>query len=92
MQGEIQLFVKLLNTPSRLKIIVSDTGIGIPKEKLETIFDSFSQMENRPANTEGSGFGLFVVKGLTDVMNGTIRVESSEKGTAFDVELPVLQV
>ncbi len=91
-QGEIQLHVELLNEPARLKIVVSDTGIGIPKDKLDHIFDSFTQLENRSANVEGSGFGLFVVKGLTEVMNGTISVHSSEKGTTFDVELPVLQL
>ncbi|MCL2027966.1 MAG: HAMP domain-containing histidine kinase [Bacteroidales bacterium] len=91
-QGEIQFFVELLDDPARLKIVISDSGIGIPKEKLDRIFDSFSQVENRPANTEGTGFGLFVVKGLTDVMNGTIHVESSEKGTTFDLELPVSEL
>jgi signal transduction histidine kinase len=88
-QGEIQLSVELLNEPLRLRIVVSDTGIGIPKEKTDTIFDSFLQFENRSAHIEGSGFGLFVVKGLTDVMNGTISVQSSEKGTTFEVELPL---
>jgi signal transduction histidine kinase len=92
MQGNVQLFVELLDDSARLKITVSDTGIGIPKEKINKIFDSFSQFENRPANTEGSGFGLFVVKGLTDVMNGTIQVQSTEKGTTFDIELPILKV
>ncbi|MDR0438340.1 MAG: hypothetical protein LBH22_08595 [Bacteroidales bacterium] len=89
-QGEVQLFVALLDDPTRLKISISDTGIGIPKEKLDTIFDPFLQFENRSANVEGSGFGLFVVIGLVDVMNGTINVQSTEKGTTFDVELPVL--
>jgi signal transduction histidine kinase len=88
-QGEIQLFAELLSDSAHLKIVVSDTGVGIPKEKLGTIFDPFLQFENRSANIEGSGFGLFVVKGLTDVLNGTISVESSEKGTTFDVELPL---
>jgi len=88
-QGEIKLCVELLSKPERLRITVSDTGIGIPKEKLHTIFDSFMQIENRPANVEGSGFGLFVVKGLTDVMNGKIAVKSSEQGTTFEVELPL---
>ncbi len=91
--GEIQLFVELLDAPTRLHIKVSDTGIGMPQEKLNTIFDSFVQLENRSGNVEGSGLGLFVVKGLTEVMNGTIRVESSaQKGTTFDVEVPVLQL
>jgi len=89
-QGEVQLFVALLDDPTRLKISIFDTGIGIPKEKLDTIFDPFLQFENRSANVEGSGFGLFVVRGLVDVMNGTINVQSTEKGTTFDVELPVL--
>jgi signal transduction histidine kinase len=88
-KGEIQLFVELFDNSKRLKIIVTDTGIGIPKERLDTIFDPFLQFENRSANIEGSGFGLFVVKGLIDVMNGTISVESDEQGTIFEIELPV---
>ena len=88
-QGEIHLYVELLNDIECLKIVVSDTGIGIPRERLGTIFDPFLQFENRTANIEGSGFGLFVVKGLVDVMNGTIQVESSEKGSTFEIKLPV---
>ena len=88
-QGEVQLYAELLNDPTRLKIVVSDTGIGIPQERLDTIFDPFTQIDNRSANVEGSGFGLFVVKGLVEAMNGTITVESSEKGTVFAVELPL---
>jgi signal transduction histidine kinase len=88
-QGEIQFTADFLEAPNRLKIVVSDTGIGIPKEKLDTIFESFIQIENRSANIEGSGLGLFVVKGLVDVMDGRISVESTSEGTTFAVELPL---
>jgi signal transduction histidine kinase len=86
-QGEVRLTASL--EAEHLNITVSDTGIGIPKEKLDNMFESFTQSENRSAHTEGSGFGLFVVKGLVDVMNGKIDVVSTKKGSSFEIELPL---
>jgi CheY-like chemotaxis protein len=66
-------------------IEVSDNGIGIPKDKLETIFDSFSQGSveiNRKYG--GTGLGLNIVKKLVAILGGTIKVESSEHlGSTF---------
>lgn len=73
----------------RIKISVSDTGIGIPEEKKETIFDSFSQGSieiNRKYG--GTGLGLTIVKKLVDLLGGEISLESEVGiGTVFQVEL-----
>ncbi len=75
-----------------LLISVSDTGIGIPKGKLESIFSSFTQADaSTTRKYGGTGLGLTISKRLTEMMNGDIWVESDEnKGSTFyiKVELP----
>ncbi len=71
-------------------IEVEDTGIGIPKEKIETIFEAFSQVEESGTKRyAGSGLGLSIVYQLVQMMGGTIEVESEVgEGTLFRVILP----
>ncbi len=66
---------------------VSDTGIGIPKDKLETIFASFTQADaSTTRKYGGTGLGLTISKRLTEMMDGSIWVESDEnKGSTFYV-------
>lgn len=73
-----------------LKISVSDTGIGIKKEDLHKLFNSFQQVDSkRNRNVEGTGLGLAISHRLLELMNGSINVTSEyEKGTTFYVELP----
>ena len=62
---------------------VTDTGIGIPKEKLDSIFDSFTQLEKRGL-FGGSGLGLSIVKQLTDLLESDLEVKSVEgEGSTF---------
>ena len=69
---------------------ISDEGIGIPKDKIDEIFKPFSRIDNSESLIEGSGFGLYVVKGLIDLLNGNIEVESEEgKGSEFIIKIPV---
>ena len=69
---------------------ISDEGIGIPQDKLDEIFKPFSRIDNNESLIEGSGFGLFVVKGLIDLLNGEINVSSElGKGSTFTIKLPV---
>jgi signal transduction histidine kinase/CheY-like chemotaxis protein len=69
---------------------VKDTGIGIPEDKLETVFDSFSQGSigiNRKYG--GTGLGLTIVKKLVEILGGTIKLESKvNQGSSFTFELP----
>jgi signal transduction histidine kinase/ligand-binding sensor domain-containing protein/DNA-binding response OmpR family regulator len=78
----------------RLTVSVKDTGIGIPKDKLEHIFERFYQEESSNTRTyEGTGIGLSLVKELTELMGGEVSVKSNPgKGSAFKVELPLKRV
>ncbi|ETN94509.1 Signal transduction histidine kinase [Zhouia amylolytica] len=72
-----------------LKIIVKDTGIGIPKNKLSSIFNRFTQVDSgKTKKHEGGGIGLTITYQLLELMKGTIKVSSSEKiGSEFEVKL-----
>ncbi len=76
-----------------LLIRVEDTGIGIPRDKLNSIFDSFSQADQTTTRKfGGTGLGLTICKKLVEAMNGSIRVESQpDKGSTFIVEIPLDQ-
>ncbi|HTF05666.1 MAG TPA: PAS domain S-box protein, partial [Bacteroidia bacterium] len=73
---------------------IEDSGIGIPKEKLEMIFDPFTQA-SASANRKfgGTGLGLTIVKDLVELQGGTVSVQSAEGiGSRFEVILPVERI
>lgn len=74
----------------QLKVSITDTGIGIRKEDLQYIYDSFMRMDARNnLKIEGSGLGLSITKHLVDLMDGEISVDSIyTKGSVFTVILP----
>jgi signal transduction histidine kinase/DNA-binding response OmpR family regulator len=74
-----------------LQFAVQDTGIGIPPDKLDTIFNKFTQAENSTTrNFGGTGLGLSITKSLIEAMNGTITVESRLGfGSKFLVRLAI---
>ncbi len=77
------------STPGKVRISVTDTGIGIPAESIPKLFKPFERIGAEQSAEEGSGLGLTVVKKLTEAMNGTIEVESTpEKGSKFWIDLP----
>jgi hypothetical protein len=73
-----------------VKIEVIDTGVGIPKDKLETIFESFSQADASVTRRYGgTGLGLTIVKQLVALQKGKIQVDSVEhQGSVFTVLIP----
>jgi signal transduction histidine kinase/DNA-binding NarL/FixJ family response regulator len=67
---------------------VEDTGIGIPEEKLEAIFDPFTQMKGAGRSSEGAGLGLAICRRLLEIMGGRLSVASEVgKGSTFTVDL-----
>ena len=73
-----------------MKAKISDTGIGIKKDDIPKLFNSFQQVDSkRNRNIEGTGLGLAISRQLLTLMGGTISVESEyEKGTTFSFEVP----
>lgn len=73
-----------------LRVIISDTGVGIETEKLNSIFEPFVRVQENESMSEGMGIGLYVVKGLIDLFNGNIEVSSQpNKGTTFRIFIPI---
>ena len=90
--GEVKVAIKLLSINKHVVFIyfeVSDTGIGIPEDKLEAVFESFSQGSveiNRKYG--GTGLGLNIVKKLVEILGGKIKLESKMgHGTTFSFVL-----
>ena len=102
--GSVKVEVNLLSPPSEglgvgqnrlnsnyVEISITDTGIGIPNEQLNKIFDRFYQVDNRLSKEyEGTGVGLSLTKELIELHKGKIFVESEEgKGSIFKILLPL---
>lgn len=87
--GKVEIRYKIYE--NKVKFTVEDSGIGIPEEKLDFIFDRFTQI-NDPAIThqKGNGLGLAICKGLIELMHGRIWVESkSGVGSKFHFVIPI---
>ena len=87
--GEIILNLKIHEKTA--VISVSDSGIGIPGDQLNKMFDRFYQVDSsQTRGYEGSGLGLALAKDLVELHHGKISVNSKEgKGTTFTVTLPL---
>lgn len=82
--------IGITENDKNIVFFVKDTGIGIPQDKLEIIFDIFSQVSEGPAKTyEGSGLGLSIVKGIANLLNANVTVESElGRGSTFYFAIP----
>jgi signal transduction histidine kinase len=85
---------KSADEEQRIRIIISDTGIGIPKDELPRLFTRFSRGKDiSRLHAGGTGLGLYVGKSIVDAHHGKIWAESAGegKGSKFIVELPLSQ-
>ena len=84
--GNIHVFLNLDN--KHLSISVSDEGVGIPEDKIATIFDRYTRVNNKMSNkSSGTGIGLSLVKKLVEIMSGNIYLDSMEnEGSTFTIE------
>jgi two-component system sensor histidine kinase BarA len=83
-------FVLMAASQRGLELSVADTGIGIPADQLDRIFDAFYQVDGSATREHGgTGLGLSIVKKLVEAHGGSVRVESSPgRGSKFYVTLP----
>jgi two-component system sensor histidine kinase ChiS len=90
-KGSVEISATVVPGNEQLTITVSDTGIGIPEDKLDQIFESFEQGDGSTAREYGgTGLGLAVTKKLVELHGGSIRVESTVGvGSRFTFTLPV---
>jgi two-component system CheB/CheR fusion protein len=93
--GRIEIKVKLLEQKGeqlKLHFSLNDTGIGIPPDKLQTIFEKFSQADSSTVRRYGgTGLGLSISKALVELLGGSIEVDSRVgEGTVFSFTLPML--
>lgn len=88
-QGTVKVI--LSGNEQSIKLVVSDTGIGIPTDKLQCIFEPFKQADNSTTRSYGgTGLGLAICSSLTELMHGSLRVFSEEGvGTEFIFQVPL---
>jgi signal transduction histidine kinase len=87
--GRVRLWCETDGAVARLK--VSDTGVGVPADKLETIFEPFVQIRSDLTRTEeGTGLGLAISRSIAEAMRGSLTVESAPgRGSTFILRLPL---
>lgn len=85
--------IALENSPTEVTTIISDTGIGIPKQALPLLFNKFFRVSNQMQQaSKGTGLGLYISKSIVEKLGGKIWVESEEgKGSKFAFTLPLAE-
>lgn len=88
------IYLNIKDKDEYTEISIKDTGIGIPEDKLDNVFDRFTQVNNRMTKiSEGSGIGLSLTKSLVEMHGGTIEVISNlGEGTEFIIKIPNMLV
>ncbi len=91
-RGHVKIGVHMLDRNGedcRLKFTIQDSGIGIPAEKVDTIFETFTRIRTKDRIFEGTGLGLAIVKNLVMQQNGKVWATSElGQGTTMHVEMP----
>lgn len=91
-QGSVVVSVRMLEIGDTVEFQVTDTGPGIPDELIPVVFDKFRQIDSTTTRIHsGAGLGLYIVKTFTELLEGTVRVQSKlDEGSVFTVRLPVV--
>lgn len=88
LNGTIIIHLSILE--KSLHIEISDTGIGIPENRIQHIFDRYYQVDKSNKSLEGNGIGLSMVKEFVDLLGGTVNVESvKDTGSCFLLDFPI---
>lgn len=90
-EGQVRVSAQIRDDDDIFELRVSDTGPGIPNDRLERIFEKFHQVDSATTrNFSGAGLGLYIVKTFVDLLAGTIEVKSIlGEGSVFIVRLPI---
>ncbi|MCP8968941.1 ATP-binding protein [Ectobacillus ponti] len=95
-RGEVCIQVQAYESDEQvqLEFSVRDTGVGVPQDKMESLFTPFTQADSSISRRYGgTGLGLAICAGLVEIMNGTIRAESEEgRGSVFTFHIPAAAV
>jgi PAS domain S-box-containing protein len=87
--GSVAVDCRAIAASGRVRVTVTDTGAGLPPEKVAQLFQPFNRLGQESGGEEGTGIGLVVSKRLVELMSGVIGVESTVgTGSTFWVELP----
>ncbi|MFN3557300.1 MAG: response regulator [Bacteroidales bacterium] len=94
-QGEVRVFIECLSRQTDNAVLnfqVRDTGIGVSKEDIPRMFESFRQLDSSARKEyQGTGLGLSIVKSLTELMNGKVTFESEiHKGSTVSFRIPIV--
>jgi signal transduction histidine kinase len=85
--GSVEFVAKF--NKNELNIEIKDTGVGISDDKMHQLFIPFNRIEENSAIADGTGLGMFVVKGLVDLLDGKIDIDSKVgKGTTITASIP----
>jgi len=88
--GAVTVSIECLEA-EKIRVIVSDTGAGIPEDKLSKLFTPFDRLGHEAGNIQGSGLGLSITKRMINKMGGEIGVKSKVGvGSQFWIDLPVI--
>jgi two-component system sensor histidine kinase KdpD len=83
---EAMITIEVHGEEGQLNLILEDNGNGFPEEELDNVFEKFYRLST--SKTGGVGLGLSIVKGLTEALNGTVKLENKVKGARFTIEIP----
>lgn len=92
--GHVTLKTEIVDHEHQLRVVqfsVEDTGIGIPAEKQENLFNAFTQIDmSTTRRYGGTGLGLYIAAGIVELLEGSIHLHSEEgRGTRIDVVIPM---